>query len=66
MEIYQKIKSKILQHTETRQEKQLRVRNEWSELHRSPTESLLDFEARWDDKLKKMMINTKMLKFITM
>ena len=52
--IYQKIKGKIIQHTETLREKQLRVRNEWSELNRYPNESLLEFEARWDDKLKKM------------
>ena len=32
----------------------MRVRNEWSDLHRHPNESILDFEARWDDKLKKM------------
>ena len=47
--IYEKIKGKILQHTETLREKQLRVRNEWVELVRYPNESLLEFEARWDD-----------------
>ena len=42
--VYQKIKGQILQHTETLREKQLRVRNEWSELGRYPNESLLEFE----------------------
>ena len=52
--VYKKIKDKILQHTETLKEKQLRVRAEWLSLVRYPSESILDFEARWEDKCIKM------------
>ena len=52
--VYSKIKDKILQHTETAREKQIRVRGEWRNLVRGRDEPILDYEARWEDKLKKM------------
>ena len=52
--VYSKIKDKILQHTETLREKQIRVRAEWHSLVRFPSEPILDFEARWEDKCQKM------------
>ena len=40
--------------TETEGEKQIRVRGEWQELEKLRTESLLDFEARWEKAHRNM------------
>ena len=52
--VYEKIKERLLMFTETIGESQLRVREEWNNLCRKPTESLLEFEARWEEKQRYM------------
>ena len=52
--VYDKIRGRLLQFTETMGEKQIRVRAEWEELEKTKQETLLDFEARWERAHRNM------------
>ena len=52
--VYEKIKARLLLFAETAGEKQIRVRNEWQELRRHQGEALLEYEARWEEKMRYM------------
>ena len=52
--VYEKIRGRLLMFSETEGERQIRVRQEWEELEKLKTESLLDFEARWEKAHRNM------------
>ena len=54
-EVYEKIRGRLLMFSETEGERQIRVRQEWVELEKLRTESLLDFEARWEKAHRNMV-----------
>ena len=56
--VYDKIRSRLLQFTETMGEKQIRVRAEWEELEKTKSETLLDFEARWEKAHRNIWVSS--------
>ena len=54
-EVYDKIKGRLLMFSETEGERQIRARQEWEELEKLRTESLLDFEAWWEKAHRNMV-----------
>ena len=52
--VYQEIKDRLLAFKETVPERQVRVRQEWNNLHKGPNTSALQFEAEWEKAIAEL------------
>ena len=52
--VYQEIKDRLLAFKETLPERQVRVRQEWTNLHKGPNTSALQFEAEWEKAVAEL------------